>query len=180
MNRKRNHWVVVVIVAAIVFATGWVFMYRPKVIDEIVGVGSTRHLPDEALIANFLRNRTDFELLRKMIGEDTGVLFVSNDRVLYVDSVASNIRTERLNNYRTLLRGIGVKDISISFDRRIIELTSSRRGFATHNSQKSYMYIESSVFGDDLLESLDGLSANEVGSGLRRIDGDWYLHFEGY
>ena len=180
MNRKRNHWIVALIAVATAFATGWVFIYRTNVIDRVLGVESRMHLHDDELITNFLRNRTDFELLRKMIGEDTGLLFVSDDKVMYVDSAATNIGAASLDEYRTLLSRIGVKDISISFDRRTVELTSSRRGMGTHNSQKSYIYIEDSVFGDELFASLDRFSDSEVGSGLRRIDGRWYLHFEGY
>lgn len=179
MDIKRNHWTAIFIVAATIFVTAGVFIYKPKIIDGVRWV-APRHQFDAVLIKNFLENRADFELLRKMATEDTGILFINNEKVIYADPAAANMTVARIRDYRTLFKRAGVKDISVSFDRNIINLTSSRRGLATHNSQKSYMYIEGPVFGDELLADLDEFSSSEIGSGLRRIDGNWYLHFEGY
>jgi len=54
---------------------------------------------------------------------------------------------------------------------------SSTRGFVTQGSRKGYLYTEEKV--DEVVADLDQVSASGVGSGLRRIEGNWYLLFEG-
>jgi hypothetical protein len=154
--------------------------YNPQLIDQLLCLQNTPHLSDDKLIANFHRNREKFEQLRKMVNQDIGLARITPDQIQLVNPESVGIGMPRIVEYRVLLKKVGVRGgISVSTDRKVVELTSTRRGFATHNSQKGYLYIDGSI-DDQLIPDLDRFSASEIGSGIRHIEGNWYLFFEGW
>jgi hypothetical protein len=155
-------------------------VYNPKLIDQLLGLQGPPHLSDNELIANFHHNREEFEQLRKMINQDIGLARITPDQIEPENSERVGIGMSRIAEYRALLKKAGVRGgISVSTDRKVVELISTYRGFVTHNSQKGYLYIDGSV-DNELIADLDRFSASEIGSGVRHIEGNWYLFFEGY
>jgi len=146
----------------------------------VAGLSDPPHRTDEALLENFRRHRADFERLREMVDQDKALLGVTDDRTQPDDPEAVGIPASRIAEFRALLKALGIRGgLKISADRGTIELTASARGVVTHNSSKGYMYMAAPA-GRTLLDSLDEVTAKGVGSGLRRIEGNWYLFFEGY
>lgn len=141
---------------------------------------SDHHSSDRALIDNFYRNRGDFNQLVEMMVHDKGLMSVTSERTLPEDLKGLGVSQKRVEDYRFLLGKLGVDEgVSISNDRQNIEFTSSSIGFSTHNSQKGYVYAFAKQEGQ-LVDSLDEMTEKGVGTGLRRIEGGWYLFFEGY
>lgn len=147
------------------------------------------HLSDAKLIANFREHRAEFEQLRAMIIQDKGLERVDNNRTLPEDLQGIHVSSARIEEYRKLLIKLGIRGgIEASSDRRHISFISSYRGWVTHNSEKGYVYTEKPVEAEDIVEDLDQYIVedldqfleHQVGSGARRIEGNWYLYFEGY
>lgn len=157
-----------------------ILINNPKLIDQLLGLSSPPHLSDKELILNFHQHRMEFERLQKMIGDDEGLSRLNAENVQLETVESSPVGEARISEYRALLRKIGVRGgISVSTDRKTIEITSTHRGMATHNSQKGYLYIGGPVMGE-LFSDLDRFSQTETGSGVRHIEGNWYIYFEGY
>jgi hypothetical protein len=116
-----------------------------------------------------------------MIKEDRVLMAVRVERTLPEDVKRLGISDDRISDYRTLLRPLQIEyGMAVSEDRHTIELTTSARGLITHGSEKGYLYMERASDNDHLLPELDTLSKSGVGSGLRRIEGNWYLFVDGY
>lgn len=156
-----------------------VLVKNPGWVDHLLGLQDPPHSSDDELIANFHAHRADFEKLRNMIKQDEGLDRVTLDRNIS-DSRMLRVGLERLAEYRVLLEKVGATGgIAASSDRKTIEIVSTRRGFTTHGSEKGYLHIEG-MLDKELLSELDHFSVNDMGSGLRQIEGNWYLYFEGY
>ena len=116
--------------------------------------------------------------MRKMIVHDKGLSQVFGDRTYPEDPATVGVSPARIAEYRRLLKELGIEGgILAPTDKKSVELMSSTRGFVTHGSRKGYLYTEEKV--DEVVADLDQVSASGVGSGLRRIEGNWYLLFEG-
>lgn len=178
-RKGRRILVAAGIVLAVSSAIAMVLVQNPGWIDQLFGLQDPPHFPDDELIANFYEHRADFEKLREMIKQDEGLDRVTLERTL-PENPNIGVGPARIAEYRVLLKKVGASGgIAASSDRKTIELVSTRRGFTTHGSEKGYLYVEGSS-GKELLTELDRFSLNDEGSGLRRIDGNWYLYFEGY
>ncbi|MHB8844610.1 MAG: hypothetical protein ACYC7L_07635 [Nitrospirota bacterium] len=152
-----------------------------RLFDRILCLEERPHLSDSELIANFYQHRAEFERLRNMIVQDKGLLRVNNDRTLPEDAQSINVPPSRIKEYRELLTKLDIRGgIEASSDRRYIGFIASLLGWATHNSEKGYAYTEELVKAQDIVDDLDHFKEHEVGSGMRRIEGDWYLFYEGY
>lgn len=110
---------------------------------------------------------------------DKGLLLLDKRRTVPADPEAIGVPRARITEYRKLLDDLGIRGgIAISEDRNTIELTVSSRGFVTHGSRKGYMYTTDNV-EQHLVGALETLPTSGVGSGMRRIEGNWYLFYEG-
>lgn len=179
MNLRRcfRHLIVGVTVAIL---AGVIFIRHHGRVDQLFGFFlDQQHLSDDEALTNFHRHRPEFEQLREMITHDKGLMQVADDWTLPKDLQSINIESMRIAQYLCLMKDLGIKAILISNDRKNIEMTSSNRGFITHGSSKGYLYIDAPV-NQNLMAELDHLSASGVGFGLRLIEGNWYLSFEGY
>jgi hypothetical protein len=116
-----------------------------------------------------------------MIVQDEGLVALDPRHPSPGDRQFDGISGSRIAEYRKLLKELGIRGgIAASSDRKTIEITSSARGFATHNSQKGYVHSTALRQEHLVATDLDELSKRGVGSGLRHIDDDWYIFFEGY
>jgi hypothetical protein len=149
----------------------------PALIDRLFGLKESPHLSDEQLIENFNSHRPKFEQLRQMIIQDKGLLRITSDRTWPDDPQTVGISRSRIAEYRKLLNELGIRGLEISKDQKNIQFVSSYRGFATHGSQKGYEYMSEAV-NVYLVADLSQLAKGGVGR--RRIEGNWYLFFEGY
>lgn len=132
-------------------------------------------------MANYYRNRADFEKLREMMIQDKGLIAVYNKRTWPEELQSIHVSSARIKEYRKLLRKLGIQGgIEGSSDQRSIRFTSSDRGMVTHNSGKGYIYTEEPVEVKDIVTDLDHFKEHEHHWGLRRIEGNWYLFYEGY
>jgi hypothetical protein len=141
------------------------------------GLRESRHQSDAELIETFRRHRAQFERLRQMLGEDRGLLAVDDRRTWPEDPVAVGVPASRIDQYRALMGELGLLRIAISEDRQTIDLVASSRGFVTHGSHKGYLY--STALQQGVVADLDALPHVGSWSGLRHLDGGWYLLFEG-
>lgn len=138
------------------------------------------HPSDEEMVANFSNHRTEFELLRQMIIRDKGLRGVDNKRVL-LNVESKGIPQKRIEEYRALFRKLGLQGgVGASSDRTHISFISFFSGWVTHNSEKGYLYTEKAPESTRLVNNLDSFKAHESRSGLRQIENNWYLYYEGY
>jgi len=160
----------------VVAVSAYVIVWQPGLVDQLI---HPPHAPDNELIANFHRHRADFEKLREMILQDKDLLRVTSNLTQPEDLRSIGISSVRIAEYRKLLKVLGIEGgVTASSDRANVEFTTSFRGFVTHGSQKGYLYSTNPV--TEPLAGLDQFSATGVGIGLRHIEGNWYLFFEGY
>ena len=158
-----------------------VVLQRPPLLEWLLSLYESPHLSDAKLIDNFYRHRAEFERLHDMIIQDKGLFRVDNSRTLPEDLQSIHVSLTRIREYRDLLGRLCIQGgINASEDRRYIEFIASFRGWATHNSEKGYAYTEEPVKAQDVVSNLDHFKEHEVGSGMRRIEGNWYLFYEGY
>lgn len=175
LKRRQLFGVVGAVIVALILL---VAILRPQLLDRVLGLKEPPHLSDEELIANFYQHRAVFEQLREMTVQDKGLVRVDNNKIL---PASIQVPLARIEEYRKLLRRLGIRGgIEVSKDRRHIGFIASFRGWATHNSEKGYVYTEEPVKAQDIVDDLDHFKEHEVGSGMRRIEGNWYLFFEGY
>jgi hypothetical protein len=171
-------------VAALVFVAGvavasavaWTWW---RAWDDPAVFGPAHHPSDAALIANFQRHRLEFERLRAMVAEDTGLTAVLPDRTVPADPQTVGVRPSRIDEYRKLLDQLGIRGGLEVKQPKTVQLTNSSHGFVTHSSQKGYLYTEE-LDKLEVFPELNDLSAKEIGNGVRHIEGNWYLFFEGY
>jgi hypothetical protein len=139
------------------------------------------HQSDAEMIANFQEHRTEFELLRKMMVEDRGLRLVDNNKTLPEDLNSIHIPLVRIRAYRRLLRDLTIRrGISATGDRRQILLKASSCGFVTHSSEKGYLYTDNPVEPKEIVNDLDHFKERTYNSGMRRIEGNWFLYYTGY
>jgi hypothetical protein len=132
------------------------------------------------LIAKFHEHKVEFERLRVLVIEDRGLTRVDEDWTDPADPTTIGVSVERIAEYRSTFRKLALaRGVSAGIDRREIELLASAQGWVAHGSRKSYVYTTS--VPESLNDALDQYSSQErpVGSGYRRIEGNWYLYFYG-
>lgn len=179
-NKSKHMLIIFVGAAALVMIILLVVLQRHQQLDRVLGLQNPPHLSDAELIATFYRHRAEFERLREMIVHDKQLFRIDSNRTLPDDLQSIHIPLSRIKNYRELFKMVGIRSIEVSSNRSYIEFTASFRGFATHNSQKGYVYTDKAPDTSQLFVELDQFTASGVGSGLRHIEGNWYLFFEGY
>jgi hypothetical protein len=166
------------LLAALAAPVAIVFLVGLVRVLELAGCGQRTHPSDRELMATFAAHRTDFEALRQMIGADRGLLRVSDRDTWPEDYAAAGVAPSRIDEYRRLLRHLGLHSVELSADGTTVELIVSVVGLVTNGSVKGY------VCGAPpdprlVVEELDRISAAGTGAGVRHIEGDWYLFFEG-
>ena len=143
------------------------------------------HSTDAELIARFRAHRAEFERLRDLLLDEPAVYLIGPGEVRAwegdppAEALAPQPR-HPLGEYRALLRKLGVsratRDITATPPRIWFDVSS--QGYVAHGSSKSYLYA-TELENWPLLPSLDEMTAARKGEGIRRIEGDWYLHFYG-
>ncbi len=177
--RDRSSCVFVGAVAIAIALLG-LLVWRGGCVAELLGLQDRAHESDSDLIETFQRHRAEFEHLKQMIVRDKGLFVVRSNRTLPKDPGSVGISASRIDEYRKMMKDLGIHgSIEITMDRTSIRIVSSGRGFVTHSSEKGYIYA-AVPFKKGVVAELDSLSSRGKGAGLRRIEENWYLFFEGY
>jgi hypothetical protein len=136
---------------------------------------------DRELENRFYEYRTDFEALGRMLVEDRDVVVLNDETVFYNGDMPKTISSERLGDYRGLLRKLGIGGgISRDSDGSA-NLIVSYKGVLIRSSGKGYYYSTGSV--TPVVESLDEVIRNEIDETrptFKRIEGNWYLVYESW
>jgi hypothetical protein len=162
-----------VILTAILLLTSTLLLFDHFVINH-------RHPSDADMIKKFYKHKAQFEELREMLLADKDVRGVNLKRIVLVNE-NKNIPEERIMKYRTLLSKLDLNGgVGVSANRKNISFTSSLNGWATHNSEKGYMYTDIPIESTSIFSGLDTFKPHEIHSGVRLIEKNWYLYYDGY
>jgi hypothetical protein len=149
------------------------------VIDSVkVLNGNPKHPSDSTMLEFFEHNRAEFEMMRKMILADEGLVIVGK-RNFKIEENSERPSLTRLRLYRKTMKNLGVRQIRAAPNRSRIYFEISSNGFVTHSSAKGYLHADK-IREEILFPSLDEMTDSRRGVGYRHLDGDWYLIFEGY
>ncbi len=165
--------------AAIAISLLGLSVWRGGCVAVSLGLQEPAHESDRELIGTFQRHRARFEHLKQMMVQDEGLFTVTSDRTLPEDPSSVGIATTRIDEYRKVLKELGVCHIAITRSRNSIRIARSCLGFVTHNSEKGYIW-SAEPFEEGVITELDSLSSRREGVGTRLIEDNWYLFFEGY
>jgi hypothetical protein len=144
-----------------------------------------QHQADAQMIANFQKHQNDFERLRQMVLEDKGLIRVDDDWTEPHDPQTIGIKPERIAQYRSLFKQVGIpRGFSSAADRKDIEFIDTTKGMLDHGSFKGYVYLKSRP--KKLLDNLDTLESQKMPDGVgkkwiqgyRLIEGNWFLYYD--
>jgi hypothetical protein len=143
----------------------------PALIALLTGCGHATSPPtDEALIAIFHEHRARLDELRQMICAD------QYQKVSLEFSYPATIPTDRLGEYRDMLRSVGAENISLT-ENCGAEIFVWGYGRAGNADYKGYAF--SSTTPQGIAHNLDTLVIPHYVTQVhhRTIDGNWYLYF---
>ena len=133
---------------------------------------------DDQMIGHWRAKRPVLERLVGMAQEDAGLKRLGKDWAEPEDPASVGIAAERAVLYRTLMREAGI--ISLAHYGRQIELVYHTAGIYIRGSAKSFCYGPPPDYADridgDLDKAREGLRRFTL---QRRIEGDWWLQYEG-
>jgi hypothetical protein len=172
----RNVWKALAAVLAVPAALGLVIGL--VCLLELAGWGQRTHPADRELVALFNARRADFERLREMILADRDLLRVTERDTWPEDHESVGVSSERIAEYRRLLRVLALRSVEISPDGTAVEFVASSTGVVTHGSVKGYVF-DPTPDPRLVTEDLDRMSVAGTGAGIRPMDGAWYLFFDG-
>ncbi len=156
---------------------------------------------DAELMENFQTNRSKFFELQDMLKEDQNLIFLNYKRICVgpldayfcgsdSEFVSENrykntgISQSRIEKYRNLFDQLNIIGISTGQNRKEFVFTSFTESFfSVHSKTKGYRYIENKSENIDfeIKPSLDELSKiHGYRTGLREIESNWYIFFQGY
>ena len=139
-----------------------------------------QHQADAQMLANFQKHKNDFELLRQMVLEDKGLTRVDDDWTNPHDPQTIGVKPERIAQYRNLFRELDIpRGFSAAAERDAIRFIATTAGMLDHGSFKGYVYLKSPP--KKFLDNLDALSSQKMlEEGYRRIEGKWFLYYDGH
>jgi hypothetical protein len=152
---------------------------------SLAGCFFSRPPSDESMEEKFRSNEAAFKRLVVMIREDMNLAAVDLDAA-YLPSAEiggarpkAEIPTRRKEEYRRLLKQIGVNEIRNAGDSIAFLTWQSREMDLMNSGHKNYLYTE--TLPSPLLGSLDDTSKLPHGkgedSGYKKIAENWYLEF---
>jgi hypothetical protein len=144
-----------------------------------VGSRVAPHPSDREMEQRLIAHEAEFNRLIDMLFEDKEIAIIDYDYVFPEQGSSITISNERLREYRSLFRKIGL-DVGAARDNpNTIRLVASRKGLFLPRSEKSYVY--SKIEPTPLVDSLDEIAKENSGKHspvYRRLKGNWYLYYE--
>ncbi|PYK29213.1 MAG: hypothetical protein DME57_11240 [Verrucomicrobia bacterium] len=136
--------------------------------------------PDQQLLTNYEKHEATLNQLVEMVKKDKGLTRVDTDWTDPQDPTTIGVSTERINEYRRLLREVRVPRGFSAWSQAEIDFLYWGIGSAVSDDvTKGYAYLESAP--QNLAESLDGYKrppTRDVVKVYRHIRGNWYLFYE--
>ena len=157
------------------FLAIWALMF-------VAGCALTSHPSDEALAERLRSSELAFNRLAAMLFADSDIVRLSDQHVFLVEGSNRQISDERLREYRSLFKELGI-EAGFHRDRgnALRLIASSKGGVFLPGSAKSYVY--SRVEPSPMVDSLDKVMAGNRGDQapiFRKLGGNWYLHYESW
>ena len=147
-----------------------------------IAAGCAPEPKDKDLIKNFQDHREEFEALRAMIIHDKGLRRVDDNWTDPADPMSVGVTPERIAEYRAIFRKLGIPR-GFSSEPRSIDLLVHTEGISIAGSSKGYAWRRlPPAETEPSLDKPQKKGSEEAEShpvGYRRIEGDWYLYFEG-
>jgi hypothetical protein len=174
----RKVAVAAVVVVALVAGIGSALLGLVSMMAAPWAQSSGPRPTDEAMIAHWRAHRPALEGLVGMVQADPGLKRLGRDWSEPEDTASIGLSAERLKLYRSLMQE--AKVISIVQHGRQIELVYFTAGIYIRGSAKSFCYGAPPDYADRIDGDLDEARVGRRGFTLqRRIDGDWWLQYEG-
>ncbi len=140
-----------------------------------------QHPPDDEMIQNFIRHRSDFERLLEMVRADKYLQRVDDNWTDPKDPNGIGVTPERIAAYRELFAKCSVPRGFEAFrrDEQILFIASAA-GMATGGSSKSYAYRPNPPLPAETVTVIDTYKPKHRKSFTiyRRIADNWYLCYE--
>jgi hypothetical protein len=151
----------------------------------VVGCFFSSPPPDKSMEEKFRSNEAAFKRLVMMMREDMNLAAVDIDAAYLLSKEITAARpkaevpAKRFDEYRRLLKQIGVNEIRNTGDSVIFLAWYSREIDPMNSGHKNYLYTE--TLPSPLLDSLDDTSKLPyqpgMDSGYKKIAENWYLEF---
>lgn len=119
---------------------------------------------DQQLTDNYNKHKTDFESLAKMLETEAEIYAVDKEGCYVPSKKEDPTLLKKCDEYRKLLRRIGLIRILASRDPNILEVASS--GLGVSGGERGYMYTKQSK---PIPPSKDYFN-------LRQMDGYWWIY----
>lgn len=151
----------------------------------VVGCFFSSPPPDKSMEEKFRSNEAAFKRLVVMMREDMNLAAVDIDAAYLPSKEITDARTKaeisakRIEEYRRLLKQIGVNEIRNADSGILFLVWQSREIDLMNSGHKNYLYTE--TLPSPLLDSLDDTSKlpyqSGMDSGYKKIAENWYLEF---
>jgi hypothetical protein len=174
----RKVAIAAVVVVAVVAGIGGAFVGLVSMMAAPWAQSSGPRPTDDAMMAHWRAHRHTLEGLVGMVQADPGLKRLGQDWSEPEDVASIGLSAERLALYRGLMRE--AKIISIMQHGRQIELVYFTAGIYIRGSAKSFCYGSPPHYADRIDGDLDQAREGQRRFTLqRRIEGDWWLQYEG-
>lgn len=142
------------------------------------------HLPaDDEFITSFKHQKNSYDQLVGMIIDDQLRFLELNDgvtapTVAIVESSAAELSEARIDEYRSLLRSLGVSACYNPYKGEFITFVAAESGWPTCRTQMIYLYSEASPSNRDSdIQITDRIDRMPIGDDVARSIGEeWYLY----
>ncbi len=135
--------------------------------------------PDQQLLADFARHRTDLEKVAQMKQADRGLLRVDYNWTEPDNPQKVGVPIQRVAKYRRLLESAGVHRGFEAYQPHEVDFLYWGRGSAiSSDTDKGYAYL--TVPPKQVLKTLDDCQPDEKNGveAYRHIEGHWYLYYK--
>lgn len=144
-----------------------------------VDSATSPHPSDEALIANWKKQRTGFEELLTMFRSDDRLSGIGPTFIWPEDRRQAGITLIRMRDYRKRCKALGVTAGITCYDaKQSIWFLASSRGTSTTSNTKGYAYLTEPP--ENVVPSLDHYSTDDGRSftAFRHLEANWYLFLQ--
>lgn len=133
------------------------------------------HLTDDEMIEIFEKEREEFVLFVKLLGEDRELKYISTTWIEPLNLEDMGFSKDKIKVYRKTLRKIGLSGIYRAENGYEFVLTSE--GMLDSGSSKGYYFSEQVI--DNKVSTLDNYKFTDpkVNTVFRQITDNWYLYY---
>ena len=144
----------------------------------VAGCGIFSYPTDQTMEARFRSDEASFQRLVQMFKEDARLYSLNHKAASLAFDQKADLSTQRMEEYRSLLRRLGLWVVSRGEKTGNIYLKAwHQNGFLIGGSSKYYVYAEDPPAG--LVDSLDKLKdGGQDAYAFKKIFDRWYLHLD--